>query len=212
MFGWSIGAALWIALAFVWSPRDRRVRVMGFTILAIVCANGLYWFSGGPDFGARYWYLSIVPCTLLFASAFTALEQRLKAAAPRAQVGFVLACLSSMLTFVPWRAFDKYYHYRGMQPGIRELDAAHHFGKSVVLIRGERHPDYASAAVYNPLDWEADAPIYAWDRGLAARRELFAHYADRPVWIVAGPSRTERGFEIVAGPIRAEEVESVEAK
>ena len=188
------------------------MRICAVTILAIVCANGLYWFSGGPDFGARYWYLAIVPCLLLVCSALDEFTRRLGEAAPRAQVVLALACFSSALTFLPWRAFDKYYHYRGMQPGIRELDAAHHFGKSVVLIRGERHPDYASAAVYNPLDWEADAPIYAWDRGLAVRAALLSHYADRAVWIVAGPSRTQRGYEIVAGPIRADQVESVVSK
>jgi hypothetical protein len=212
LFGWSIGSALWISLAFVWSSRERRVRICGFAILSIVCAFGLYWFSGGPDFGARYWYLAIVPCVLLVCGTLEEFERRLGRGAARARLVLALACASSALTFLPWRSIDKYYHYRGMQPGIRELASLNHFGKSLVLVRGERHPDYASAAVFNPLDWDADAPIYAWDRGLGLRRDLLARYPDRPVWIVAGPSRTGRGFEIVAGPIRAEEVESAEAK
>ncbi|HUR26542.1 MAG TPA: glycosyltransferase family 39 protein, partial [Planctomycetota bacterium] len=210
--GWSIGAALWIALALSWSPRARRVRLAAAAIGAIVAVSCVYWFSGGPDFGARYWYLSIVPCFLLVSEAFDALSARSGSAAPRVTIVLALACAASALTFLPWRALDKYYHYRGMQPGIRELDATHHFGRSLVLVRGERHPDFASAAVSNPLDWEADAPVYAWDRGLAVRSALLAHYADRPVWIVAGPTRTGRGFEIVAGPLRADEVEAVSAR
>ncbi len=212
LFGWSAGAMLFLALAFLWSPRRQLVRICGATIFAIVCASGLYWFSGGPDFGARYWYMAIVPCILLACAAFDALCERLKENAPRAQVALALACFSALVTFIPWRSFDKYFHYRGMQPGIRELASGNHFGRSVVLIRGERHPDYASAMIYNPLDWEADAPIYAWDRGIGVRKALFAHYTDRPVWIVNGPTRTGRGFEIAAGPFKAEEVEYWESK
>jgi hypothetical protein len=174
--GWSIGGALWIALAFVWRSRERRVRLAGSALFAIVAASCLYWFSGGPDFGARYWYLSIVPCLLLVCEAFGALAARAGNAAPRVHVVLALACLSSALTFVPWRALDKYYHYRDMQPGIRELDLTHRFGKSLVLVRGERHPDYASAAASNPLDWEANAPVYAWDRDSATRDALLAHW------------------------------------
>ncbi|HTF86838.1 MAG TPA: hypothetical protein VK843_00395 [Planctomycetota bacterium] len=207
--GWSIGAVLWIALAFMWSSRERRVRICGFTLLAIVGASGLYWFSGGPDFGARYWYLASLPALLLVCSALDALVPRLGTAGPRAFVVLALACASSLVSFVPWRAVDKYYHYRGMQPGLRELEERNHFNRSLVLVRGERHPDYASAAVFNPLDWEADAPVYAWDRDLEARRALLAHYADRAVWIVDGPSRTGRGFELVAGPLLADDVEAV---
>ncbi len=212
LFGWSAGAMLILGLAFLWSPRRQLVRICGAAILAIVCANGLYWFSGGPDFGARYWYMAIVPCILLACASFEALRERLTIHAPRAQVALALACFSALVTFIPWRSFDKYFHYRGMQPGIRELADANRFGRSVVLIRGERHPDYASAMAYNPLDWEADAPIYAWDRGIGVRKALFAHYTDRPVWIVNGPTRTGRGFEIVAGPFKAEEVEYWESK
>lgn len=212
LLGWSAGAVLFMALALLWSPRRRLVRASAAAIAAIVGASCVYWFSGGPDFGARYWYMASVPCTLLVCATFEALRERLGNSAARASVGLALACVGALVTFVPWRAVDKYYHYRGMQPGIRELAHLHHFGKSLVLVRGERHPDYASAAVYNPLDWEADAPVYAWDRGMAVRARLFEHYADRQVWIVDGPSRTGRGFELVGGPLRPEEFAAWEAR
>jgi hypothetical protein len=208
LFGWASGGLLLVAVGVLWSRRRRLVRIFATSILAIIAANGLYWFSGGPDFGARYWYLAIVPCVWLAGAGFEALCERLGSAAPRARIALALAILSAFLCFMPWRTVDKYYHYRGMQPGIRALEEQLGFGRSLVLVRGERHPDYASAAVYNPLDWEADAPIYAWDCGLSTRTELLAHYADRPVWIVAGPSRTGGGFELLAGPLKAEEVEA----
>jgi hypothetical protein len=61
--------------------------------------------------------------------------------------------------------------------------------------------DYASAAVYNPLDLHADAPIYAWERNPSVRDRLLDTYRDRPVWILNGPTPDHAGFEVVAGPL-----------
>ena len=116
---------------------------------------------------------------------------------------FALSC-AALLTFFPWRAVDKYYHYRNMRPDVRVLARTHHFGRSLVLVRGKRHPDYASAGSYNPLDLRAAEPIYVWDRDAVITREALQAYRDRPVWIVDGPTRTGRGFRVVAGPVPAE--------
>ena len=83
----------------------------------------------------------------------------------RVGVGLACLCLMSLVTFVPWRAVDKYHQFRGMRSDVRDLANEHAFGESVVLVRGQRHPDYASAAVYNPVDLAAPETIYAWDRG-----------------------------------------------
>ena len=88
-----------------------------------------------------------------------------------------------------------------MHPVVRELDRELGFGRSLVLVRGQRHPDLASAAAYEPLDWEADAPVYAWDRDPETRAALLAHYADRPVYVV-GPIDDP----VVAGPFAADAV------
>ena len=214
LFGWSSGSLL-LALALVlttWrAGRDRWMLVVAATVIAL---HALYWFSGGPDFGARYWYLTLVPCIALSASGAQHLAQELAPASDagrrahgvRVFAGIGVLCLWSLATFFPWRAIDKYHHYRGMRPDVRALARQHDFGRSLVLVRGERHPDYGSAAVYNPVDWEADGPIYAWDRDAATRRALLEHYADRDVWVLAGPSVTERGFEIVEGPLAAAEL------
>jgi hypothetical protein len=113
----------------------------------------------------------------------------------------------SLTVFFPWRILDKYHHYRGMRPDVRELAREHELGRSLVLVRGRRHPDYASAAIYNPTDLEADAPIYAWARNTEVQAVLLEHYADREVWILDGPTVTGRGYEIVRGPRPASEVE-----
>jgi len=212
LFGWTTGAVLWLLLSCFWRWSDRSVRAALFAILVVVAANGLYWFSGGPDFGARYWYLVLPPCLLLAVTSLGALRERLGAGAGRADAVLLLALASTCCVFIPWRAVDKYHHYRGMEPGARELASGRPFGRSLVLVRGERHPDYASASVYNPLDWQADAPIFAWDRGAEVRDRLRTHYGDRPVWILDGPTRTGQGFAVVAGPIPWSEVEAQEAQ
>jgi hypothetical protein len=102
---------------------------------------------------------------------------------------------------MPWRAFDKYYHYLDMQPGITELAKQYKFGKSLILVRGKEHPDYQSAWIYNPVNFEGDAPIYAWDKNPEVRHLLLQNYKDRTVWIVNGPTLTNGKYEILRGPI-----------
>jgi hypothetical protein len=70
-----------------------------------------------------------------------------------------------------------------------------------VLVRGNRHPDYSSAAIYNPLDLRADAPIYVWDTTREVRSRVLAEYPGRPVWVVNGTTITHGRFEVVAGPL-----------
>jgi hypothetical protein len=70
----------------------------------------------------------------------------------------------TMVTYVPWRAADKYHHYRGMRADVRALAAGGRFGTDLVLVRGKRFPDYASAFAENPVDLRSHAAIYAWDR------------------------------------------------
>lgn len=200
LFGFACGSLLVVWLALALGPWRRVDRAWVVFVLAIVASNSLYWFAGGPDFGARYWYLVILPLCLLAARGLELLaedrEQR-----SRFAVAALALVLGNLLLFVPWRALDKYRGYRGMVPGVRALAREHEFGRSLVLVQGERHPDYASAAIENPLDLEGDAPIYAWDRSPEVRAALLAHYADRPVWVLAGPTRTGAGFELVEGPL-----------
>jgi len=205
LFGWGTGSLLFI-LAFLVGGKLRRADwTMLGVIAAVVFVHSFYWFSGGPDFGARYWYLIIVPCVVLTARGIQMLDERLEGGRPeRAYAATLLAgvlCLVSVATFIPWRAIDKYRHYRGMRPDILRLAESHEFGRSLVLVRGDRHPDYASVFTYNPLDLRADGPIYAWDKDSVVRQQVVAAYPDRPVWLVDGPCITLRSYEVTAGPL-----------
>jgi hypothetical protein len=171
-------------------------------IAAVFVAHAFYWYGGGPDFGARYWHLMLLPLVVLTARG---IEQFAARTEPfRAGAVVVSLCALSLLVYMPWRALDKYHGYLRMRPDIRALAAAHGFGRSLVLVRGERFPDYESAAVYNPLDWNAAAPVYALDKSPEIRARLIQAFPDRPVWIVDGPTRTSNGrFRVVAGPLQA---------
>jgi len=213
LFGWSIGSILLVAFLIVKGTRDRSDWLMIGTIGTIVGLHSLYWFSGGPDFGARYWYLVLLPAAVLTVRG----AQRLMAAlgardgfseADRTRVGLavVVVSLIAAVNFIPWRALDKYHHFRGMRGDIRQLADTHQFGRSLVLVRGTRDTDYPSAANYNPIDLQADTPIYAWDRNNEARVEALRAYADRPVWIVEGPTLTGGPFKLIEGPVPASDL------
>ncbi len=213
LFGWSAGSLVFIALLVFAGAMRGGDYLMLATIAAIFTAHIFYWFSGGPDFGARYWYLMIIPCVALTARGIQLLEQKFERGADGATARGVRSlalalslCALTLVNYFPWRAIDKYHHYLRMRPDIRYLARQHGFGKSLVLIRGERHPDYASAAIYNPLDLQADAPVYAWDCNPEVRIRTLNAYSDRAVWIIDGPSITGDGFKVVEGPLPAREL------
>jgi predicted secreted protein len=205
LFGWALGSLGVVAFLLV-SRRMRREDWYMATVIAVIAGlHSFYWFSGGPDFAARYWYLVLIPCVALSVRGIEELSGSAAGHVPdapaRATTTLLLVTVVAMLTFVPWRAISKYHHYRNMRPDVRELAQTRHFGRSLVLVRGNRHPDYSSAAIYNPLDLRADAPIYVWDTTREVRSRVLAEYPGRPVWVVNGTTITHGRFEVVAGPL-----------
>jgi hypothetical protein len=112
----------------------------------------------------------------------------------------------ALVNYVPWRAMDKYRSFRGMRGGVAQLAAAHGIDGDLVLVRGHRFPDYASAAVENPADLTSAATVYAWDRSADVREKVLRAYPDRRVWILEGPSITGAGYRLAAGPLAASEL------
>lgn len=205
LLGWPVGALALVVLALL-QPAERRRRADWWMVAAVVAVSGahaFYWFSGGPDFGARYWFLAIVPLTALAARGVLWLDA---SDGSRRSAGVSLAlCLAAvtMLVYVPWRSVGKYHGYRGMRPEVRRLASELEWGSSLILVRGARFPDYASAAVENPIDLRAPQPVFAWDADPEARAGVLRAYADRPVWLLDGPSITGAGYRVRAGPVPA---------
>lgn len=210
LFGWATGAALIFLLLAVAGRLTRADRWMLVAIGAIIGIHSLYFFSGGSDFGARYWFLIIVPTVALAARGIEELGNRAEGAAAggRLRVLAGAACVSivAIVVFVPWRAADKYYHYRKMEPGARAFLTNEAMRDGIVLIRGRRHPDYASAVVYSALQPGEAGPTFAWDRGDDVRRRLVDAYRDRKFWVVEGPTVTSDSYRIVAGPLSGAEL------
>ncbi|MEQ1690372.1 MAG: hypothetical protein ABMA00_03755 [Gemmatimonas sp.] len=210
LFGWSVGSLL-LAYAFVLRGHLRTAdRLMLGTITAVWLAYFFNYFSGGPDFGARYWFLMIVPlCALTARGALTleanALTSGEGSAAGRGDTrmlaGTVLLTVGALLTFVPWRSVDKYRDYRGMRKDIVALVQSRQIERGLVLVAGREFPDFASAATYNPLDLQAPVPVYARRTTPANDSAVIAAFADRNVWFVDGPSVSGTGFVIRDGPL-----------
>lgn len=212
LLGWVTGSLILIAiLIFAGGLRRIDYFLLGIVVL-IAGLYSLYWFSGGPDFGARYWWLMLLPLMILTARGVVLLGNMITNKAKnsnnintRVMLGVIILCFLTLVNFFPWRAIDKYHQYRGMQPGILSVAAEYSLGESLVLIRGN-DADYESAWIYNPLDPYAPAPIYAWDKNLEVRNKLLHSYIERPVWIVEGPSITQSGYHVIAGPVPASEL------
>lgn len=208
LFGWSCGSLLPVFLLALWGPKRQDALMWGW-LAAVWAAMSLYWFSGGSDFGARYWYAMILPCAVLTIRGAQGLASRMLGSelpphvASKVWALVVLASLSGTVNFLMWRGLDKYLHYRGTRAGIDALAVRHEFGRSLVLIRGEPWPDYGSVFPSNPpgIDRGAPGPIYALEKDPASLALLREHYSDRRVWIVAGPTVTGEGFRVVVGPI-----------
>ena len=203
LFGWVTGSLVFVA----WLVCSAGWRRPDSVLMAVVIAFGLayfpYYFSGGPDFGARYWFPAIVPLVALSARGIDAMSL---ATHGRAWIAVGALSVMSLAIYVPWRAVDKYHHYRGIRADVRTLAAQQGFGADLILVRGRRFPDYAAAFVENPVDLQGRAAVYAWDRDAETRAAVLQAYPDRRVWLVDGPSVTGGGFRIAAGPLAAASV------
>lgn len=209
LFGWACGSLILI-VAFTFAGAFQKKDFWAFAVIAVVVFGySFFWYHGGPDFGARYWFLMIIPLIALTVRAVEWLGQNIAADEtesqlnPRVILAVAMLCTLTSAVYIPWRSLDKYHHYLEMQPGILELAKRNNFGKSLVLIRGEEHPDYQSAWIYNSLNYEGDATIYAHDKNAEVRRHLLQVYADRQVWIIDGPTRTGGNYKIVRGATSA---------
>ena len=206
LFGWSCGSLLFVYLLLVSASLRRHALLWGL-VFSTVAGMSLYWYSGVPDFGARYWYQMILPLaalTILGAQDWAAQLREMGHSAANSQRawGFIALCsLGALLTVVPWRSLDKYPNYRGVRSDFRRLEAT--FGRSLVFVRCKLPSDYSAAFAFNPPGFERDAPgpIYARIVSPESVARVRAYYSDRPVWIVLGASLAGGAAQVIAGPI-----------
>jgi hypothetical protein len=204
LFGWSCGSLLLIIFLVSHGGVCRADYPMLAVIAAIAGLYSLYWFGGGPDFGARYWFLMVVPLTILTARGVARLaapasgegnDRRLGQARVLAGVG--LLCALSLLIYFPWRATDKYHGYLGMRPAVADLARQRNMRNGLVFVRGQEHPDYQSAWTYNSLHLDAGEPVFVRYLSADSFTRVRQAFPDRPVWVVDGPSLTGGTYEVV---------------
>jgi Dolichyl-phosphate-mannose-protein mannosyltransferase len=193
LFGWAFGSLGFLLLLLFWGGWKRPDNLFWMLAGSISLGHGLYWFSGGPDFGARYWYQILVPAVVLTARGIVELQRRWpeaiggREASPRIGVFVAAACLISLANYIPWRSLDKYHHFWGIRGEIRRFAAQHDFGNGLVFVRAADDVDYVSAMLLNPPTLDSPGPIFARDLGPESRAAISRRFPDRPVWIVEAP-------------------------
>jgi hypothetical protein len=208
-FGWACGSILFVVVLAL-LRRSRKDALMWGLLVATWAGLSLYWFSGGPDFGARYWYQMSVPLGALTVRGAleyaSAIDENSAKTTPdsrrRVWVFVLLASVIGTLSLLPWRAVDKYHNYRGVRADVRTFLRENNFGRSLVLVRGKSFPDYTGATPFNPATFDRDyaGTVFAFDANAESTKRIKDYYSDRPVWVIAGPSVTGNGYKIVERP------------
>jgi hypothetical protein len=207
LFGWSFGSLIFASIFVLWRSWGRADRLFLSIVFMVIVGHSFYWFSGGPDFGARYWYQTLVPLVVLTVRGVQELQRRWFeiSAAPsskhRISAIVVVAAVVAFVNVVPWRSIGKYHRYRGMSADVARLARDHDFGHSLVFVQARHPEDYASAFIFNPSNLDAPGTIYALDAGESSRDILYRHYPDRSVWLLGGSPSDEVRLRVLAGPL-----------
>jgi hypothetical protein len=210
LFGWASGSLVFVWLAFGLGRWRRGDTLMLALLVTFVLGYSTYWFSGGPDLGARYWYPLLVPFAAITARGTQMVSAELRGRGTShagARVGALVlaAIVGAAVTTLPWRAITKHYRYRGISGEIRELASSQRFEHALVFVQSEANRrDYASAFVLNPPTLDDPATIYAFDAGPAHRATVVAHFSDRQVWVIGRVRRDSDGqarFAVIEGPL-----------
>lgn len=203
MIGGGLGSWLWLGLFLLWGRKSGPVTILLAIAFATIAVTSLYWY-GGADLGPRYWYQCLVPMIVLTALSAPVVADRLGINPGRVVALLLLASVAGTLSTVPWRAMNKYRNYRAVTGALGDLADTDKFARGLVIIRGQRHGDYAPLAVLNPLSFAGDRPIFAMADTPTARSQLAESFPDRPVYFVDGPSKTGEGYKLIAGPVSIE--------
>ena len=212
LFGWSFGSLVFVALMVLLGTRQKADWIFMALAVAVVAGHSVYWFSGGPDFRARYWYQALLPFVLLTVRGVQILQQQLIArgiafrAASRVTVFVVAASLIAFINVIPWRSFGKYYHYRGMSGEVKRLAQTHKFGVSLVFIQEKYQGDYASAFVLNPPTLQEPTTIYALDAGTANNDVVRRHYPTGEPGLSAAPRSMAASLEYAPAHCRVRQI------
>ncbi len=201
LFGWAAGSLVLALLALQPAALRRRDLLLLGIAAMVVIGHAFYWFPGGPDLGARYWYLTILTCVVLTVRGITVVAERLSVPRARVAAFAVLASVAALGTVLPWRIVTKHYHYRDITGEVRALATREGIHNGLVFVRGARRSDYQEAFNLNPPSLDQGGTIYAWDQGPAHRARVLHQFPQRPVWLVERDPDPDQPIRLVAGPL-----------
>jgi hypothetical protein len=110
LFGWAAGSIIFAVIAAVLGPWRRGDALMLGVPLIVIGGHTFYWAPGGPDLGARYWYIVIVPLVVLTVRGAQMIRERIASrdrgtlAGTRTALAMVVASASALLCVMTWRA------------------------------------------------------------------------------------------------------------
>jgi hypothetical protein len=203
LFGWAAGSLVLVAWWAVAGRRDRRDLLHVMLVGAFVLGHTIYWFSGGPDLGPRYWYPIVVSLIVLTLRGAQDLGERLGGGVAPARIGFALAgaTLGGLFLFIPWRAATKYYHYRDVGGEVRQVAQQAGIRDGLVFIRSGLREDYQSAFNLNPRTLSQPGTIYARYLDAEHRARVVRAFASRPVWVLFREADPAQPLVVEAGPL-----------
>jgi len=170
-------------------------------MLFIVVGHAFYWAPGGPDLGARYWYLLIIPCVVLTMHGADVLRQRLQLNGARVVASVAVASASAIVTVIPWRIVTKQFRYRDIGGEFRAIAKQERIHNGLVFVRASRRSDYQQAFNLNPPSLDQPGTIYVWDLGPEHGARVLRQFPDRPVWVVGRRNETDMAISMIAGPL-----------
>jgi hypothetical protein len=202
LFGWACGSLV-LALMGIHrnALRGKDAPIVWLTI-AVVVGHAFYWAPGGPDLGARYWYLLLLPCVVLTVNGARAARRLLMVSDERVMAFVFLASMSAMLTVMPWRIATKHFRYRDIGGEIRMLAAQSGVGNDLVFVRANRRSDYQQAFNLNPRGLDQPGTIYVWDLGPEHGARVLRQFPDRQVWVVSRAEAPGAKILMQAGPLK----------
>ena len=206
LFGWAAGSLILAVIAALLGPwRRGDVLFLGVPLIVVV-GHTFYWAPGGPDLGARYWYLMIVPLVALTVRGAEMIRARIAARGgtlpgTRAALAMVIASASALLCVMPWRSVTKYHRYRDIGGEVRTLAREHDWNHALIFVRTPWRSDYQSAFNFMSPRFD-DGPVFVRDAGPGHREAVIKRFPDRPVWVI-GPSKVDHAGHLVVkeGPL-----------
>lgn len=189
LFGWALGSLMLLFVHLIWGRLSRVDKAMLGLMGIIIAGYSLYWFNGGFYIGPRYWYMTLWPAIFLSARGMQTAAGMMNGAGlaqGKARVVAAAALMGALglLTFLPWRAAEKYWEFRYFHSSYRDMAASGAADNALVFIKSNDAGDYGSAFYLNAPD--LSGPVFVRDLGPVANAAVIARFPGRPVRMIDG--------------------------